>query len=282
MSQAPCRFVRIRTVHGAIAAVTKTWPDLPSPDEAFVAAVEARAAHDGAGAPRLEELRVDDLFVVHHAVRGQARAVAHVTSLVAGLRAALRRTGASEQAIADLCAELPADLLAEREGLPPRILGYSGRGPLGAWIRVVAVRTIVERRRKDRREPRSAGEVGERAAATHDPELDLLRRRYADELTTAFAASFDRLDADERLLLQQHHVDGLSIDRLAVLHGVHRATAARRVAAARDALFEGVRDILRHELRIGDETFDSIVRLVKSEIEINLDRHAESWQLCSG
>lgn len=62
--------------------------------------------------------------------------------------------------------------------------------------------------------------------------------------------------SDHRPLLVQHHKDGLSVDQLAALYGVHRATAARRVAAARDAFSREVRTVLSRNLAVGGETFD--------------------------
>lgn len=119
--------------------------------------------------------------------------------------------------------------------------------------------------------------IGEHAAHGYDPELALLRRRYARELELAFDKSFAALAMEQRLLLQQHHIDGLSIDRLAKLYGIHRATAARRVAAVREALLASVRATLVSQLGIGEETFESIVRLVQSEMDINLEHHAACW-----
>jgi len=252
----------------ALARAAARWPDLPPPDAAFEAALSARILEGEC----LDSLHVDDLFLAHHAGRGHAAAVAAVVELIEPLRAELRRTGADEQLVRDVLSELPADLIAPRADAPPRILGYTGRGPLGGWLRVVAVRTVVERRRRASRRP-TEEIVAEQAAAEYDPELDLLRHRYARELQAGFAEAFAALTPDQRLLLRQHHVDGLSIDRLAALRGVHRATAARHVAAAREALFEGVRAALVKELGIGSETFDSIVRLVRSEVSIHLSRH---------
>ncbi|MCW5807996.1 MAG: transcriptional regulator, partial [Deltaproteobacteria bacterium] len=110
-------------------------------------------------------------------------------------------------------------------------------------------------------------------AAPDDPELALLRRTYAAEFRTAFAAAVSALAPEDRLLLRQHHVDGLGIDRLAALHGCHRATAARRVAAARTAVFETVRRRLLSNLRIGGQTFDSLLRLVQSELDLSIHRY---------
>jgi len=251
-------------IHEALAAASRAHPELPADDD-FAAALVARAG-DGQS---LGELQLGDLLLVHHASRGHPEAVAEVARLLDSLRGPLRRTGASPQLIEDLLGDLPADLLAPRPGAPARILGYTGRGPLRAWLRVVAVRHVVERRR------RAGGEADDDAIARaispdHAPELALLRREYAHQLREAFAAAFAALDPDHGLLLRQHYLDGLGIDRLAVLHGVHRSTAARRLAAARDALEERVRAILIERLQIGEETLHSVIRLARSEVELNL------------
>lgn len=252
----------------ALARAAAAHPELPAPDAAFEQVIASRV---DAGTP-LAELHVADLFLAFHASRGQPLAVAALGRLLEALRAPLRRTGADEQTVSDLLADLPTDLVAPREDVPPRLLGYSGKGPLGAWLRVVAVRTVVERRRSSGR--KDADEiVAERVVGAHDLELELLRRLYAAELQAAFAGAFARLDDGQRLLLRQHHVDGLGIDRIAALHGIHRATAARRAAAAREALLDAVRAILMEKLTIGAPTFDSIVRLVRSEISIHLSRY---------
>lgn len=252
----------------ALLEATSRHPGLPAPDAALSAFVaeKRQAAGDVA-------LDLDGLVVAHAAARGAPAAVAEVQALLAGLRSGLRRTGADEQLIAELLAELPAELVSPRDGAAPRILGYSGKGPLGAWLRVVAARALVERRRKVRPSVPIEEEVGGALARTHDPELELLKRTYKAELERAFRDAFAALPSEERLLLVQHHKDGLSVDKLAALHGVHRATAARRVAAARETFTREVRAVLARELAVGNETFDSIVRLVQSELSLHLSRY---------
>ncbi len=173
-----------------------------------------------------------------------------------------------------MLADLPADLLSPRDGAAPRIDGFSGRGPLGAWLRVVAVRAVVERRRRLGLAPED-DDVADLAAPSLDPELALLRRRYAAEFRAAFTAAIADLAAADRALLRQHHLDGVSLDFLARLHGLHRATVARRLAAIRAALFTAVRDRLLGELRIGGQTFDSILRLVQDELDWTIERYLE-------
>jgi RNA polymerase sigma-70 factor, ECF subfamily len=57
-----------------------------------------------------------------------------------------------------------------------------------------------------------------------------------------------------------------------VLYGVHRATAARWVNAAREELGEAIRAQIAQRLTISVGQVDSIVRLVQSRIDVSLER----------
>lgn len=246
--------------------VSEHWPELPPPDDEFDAFVAERA--DAAEA----QPYLADLFLVHHALRGHPRAVAVVQNHLTQLRPVLRRTGASATLIDELVAELPFELLAPREAAPARLAAYAGRGPLVGWLRVVAVRNLVERKRRGGVQLDDAV-LDHLAASELGPELAMLRVSYRQELAAAVIAAVAALEPRHRLLLRQHYLDGLSIDRLAVLHGIHRATAARRVAAIRDELAGAVRDQLLAKLGVGVATLESIVRLVGSELELGLDQY---------
>ncbi len=52
--------------------------------------------------------------------------------------------------------------------------------------------------------------------------------------------AFDRLDADKRLILAAHYVDGLSVVAIAELFGIPEGTAKWRLHAARAALERGL------------------------------------------
>jgi RNA polymerase sigma-70 factor (ECF subfamily) len=250
------------------AEVSRRWPELPPPDEAFDAFVQQRAG----GALEAVQPYAADLFVVHHALLGEARALAAVQAHLAQLRPVLRRTGAAAGLIEELIAELPFELLAPRAAAPPQLAAYAGRGPLAGWLRVVAVRNLVERKRRGGVQLDDA--VLENLAASElGAELTMLALRSRDEMAAAVKAAVAALDPRHRLLLRQHYLDGLSIDRLAALHGIHRATAARRLASVRDELAAAVRDRLMTRLGVGGNTLDSIVRLVGSELELGLDQY---------
>ena len=74
------------------------------------------------------------------------------------------------------------------------------------------------------------------------------------------------------MLLRFHHLDGLTVDDLARMYNVHRATAARWVAAAREAVFEETRLRLHDRLGVDDSTAVSVVKLVQSQLVNSLRR----------
>jgi RNA polymerase sigma-70 factor (ECF subfamily) len=60
------------------------------------------------------------------------------------------------------------------------------------------------------------------------------------------------------------------MDELAARFGVHRMTILRRMAAARGGIVVATRTQLRARLRLSDSEYASVVRLLRSQIEIDL------------
>lgn len=56
------------------------------------------------------------------------------------------------------------------------------------------------------------------------------------------------------------------------LHGVHRATAARWVDAARETVLAGTQRELIRRLRISRSELASVIRLIQSQLELSLLR----------
>jgi RNA polymerase sigma-70 factor (ECF subfamily) len=148
------------------------------------------------------------------------------------------------------------ELFARDQG--PLFDTYSGRSDLGGWLRAIVVHEGVRRSKKQRREvtPEGLEEL-----PMPDVELSALKGAYGPQFTQALSSAFAALTVEQRNLLRQSFLDGLSIDVLAKLLDVHRATAARRVQAARQALVDGVRAKLKESLKLGDETVDELITL---------------------
>jgi RNA polymerase sigma-70 factor (ECF subfamily) len=156
-------------------------------------------------------------------------------------------------------------------GPAPKIATYSGRGPLRAWLRVVARRIVLEI--VDRDMPIADDwEVAALPVAADDPELAYVKARYRAEYERAFAAALGAVGDRERTILAQYHVDGLTIDQLGALYGVHRVTASRWVLRAQEELRRGVLAQLDTRLGLSATELRSLTRLVRSQLTVALAR----------
>lgn len=258
-----------RDVAGLHARGRAAWPDLDLELATFASFVAPRLATHPA-----ERLDGPALYLVCACLAGDRRALAafdqrYLATLAPGLTR-LERTGVASEDVVQL---LRIRFLLGEAGRPPRIGEYTGASDLRAWLRVAAVRIAISLQRKHRREdPADDEALAALADAAPGPELELMKEIYRAGFTTAFRDAVAALAPRERNLLRHQAIDRLGIDRIAALHGVHRATAARWVARAREALVAGVRRRLQAQLAVAPERLDSILRLIESQLDVSLSR----------
>ena len=150
-----------------------------------------------------------------------------------------------------------------------KLAQYGARGPLSKWLRAVATRTAISLGRgADRAEPEA--DMDERALAAPDPELQYIRARYRQPFRAAFREALEGLSVDHRTVLRMHFVEGLSHEQIARLSHVHQTTATRRIAGARAALVSAIRRRLGERLRMSPRELESLVRAVRSELDVSL------------
>ena len=65
---------------------------------------------------------------------------------------------------------------------------------------------------------------------------------------------------------------GATVDDLGALYQVHRATAARWIGAARERLAEETRRQMIEQLGIQPADYDSILRLIHSQLDVSVTR----------
>ncbi|AKU98214.1 putative DNA-binding regulatory protein [Labilithrix luteola] len=257
-----------------VARARKAWPDIDLRDEAFVEHVTDRVDDAEDVAIALDELHASDLWLALACGLGKKKALAKLDEqLVPLVTEALARMKekVSREDIAQLLRE---KLLVSRNGEAPKILEYSGRGPLLGWIRIAAVRLAISSTRR--------GDVAAMQPVTRevlalvpgaiDPELDHLRARYSHDFKWAFEKALAGITVEERNILRMSLVDGLSIDEIGTIFGVHRATAARMLQRARSEVQEKTREILRGKLRVGTVELQSIMRFVRSHLDLSIQR----------
>jgi RNA polymerase sigma-70 factor (ECF subfamily) len=245
----------------------KTWPDVTLPREVFLPYLAARLDTTRAIPEALAGVHAADLYLACACADGDARALAlFETHYFPEVDIALAR---SRDARDDLKQVLRERLFV---GTPRKIADYSGRGGLRNWLRVAALRTHLNFVARQPREVSADEALLDVACKTGDPELKILKEQFSGELKAAFAEAAAALPARDHNLLRYALVEGLGIDQVSALYGVHRATAARWLIRARRTLIAEVRSRLGARMQPEGGSFDSILALVDSGLELSLHR----------
>ena len=243
-------------------------------------AFAARAAlPEGASAadlPRvLRSLERADLAFALACAAGDREALATLErELIESVPKALARLRPSPQLVDDVRQALREMLLVAERGARPKLLDYQGRGPLAAWVRVVAMRIAYTHLRDGQKDDRAddVAAFETLADAADAPDVAHFKTKYAAEVRGAFEEAVAALEPEVRSVLRAHAVEGLSIDQIGAVYQVHRATAARWVSQARGALLDALRASLRRRLGVESAACDSIVALVQSRIDLSMSR----------
>lgn len=249
------------------------WPQFEVADDDFVAHVSRHLEPEVAAADIVSRLRAEDLYLACACAAAHPEALrAFEAQVLPACGSALARLDPSSDFADEVKQQLRDKLLVGRAGHPPKIADYAGRGPLVTWVRVAAVRTGINARASGQR---AAAMSIDRAqalapAVAADPDLDYIRRRYAAEFEGALTDACRGLSSRDRTVLRLKFVDGLNIDQIGGVYGVHRATVARWISSARDQLFSGVREGLAAKLHLSQAEFDSLLRAVQSQLDISL------------
>ncbi len=242
----------------AVAAGRRRWPGIELDVEDLCADLQRR----------LGDLRVDrerwvaDLYLAAACSRGNPRAIAafeaaYFAEIERVLPAAYVRGRQAE-----LEQLVRVKLFVGRSSGTAKIAQYRGIGSLRRWFRLVVRRTYLDARVE---RPASAEPVVAPPLDTPpgDVESAYFRYVYHREFAEAFAGAVHTLSRPERRLLYDHYVEGRTLDELASRAGIHRVTAARRIARARSSLRSSIVRCLRKQLSI--ESVDSIVRLLERQ-----------------
>jgi RNA polymerase sigma-70 factor (ECF subfamily) len=177
----------------------------------------------------LDELRAGDLYLACGCVLGDPVALARFDRLhLRSVKSHVWAIDTSKAELDELRQVLRARLLVRRAGAPPRLAEYSGKGSLAGWVSVAARRMALSRIRTMARERACADAImAECAAPGADTDLAWTSTRHAGQLQSAIHAALGALEAQQRRLLRLHVIDGLSLSRIAVSHGVSQSTVSR-------------------------------------------------------
>ena len=251
------------------------WPDLHIDGTTIARDLGARAPGAGSLTAWLRDAHVEDLALAAACARNDPGALAllehaHGTAL----KAALSRVAGGTD-VGELLQRLRERVLVGTNAEPPRIASYSGHGPLGGWLQVVAVRLALgERRRREaaREVPADADLLSRLPRVVELPEAAYLRSRHQKELEQALRESFAALDPQERNVLRLHYVDGVGVEKLGRMLGIHASNASRRITRIRTELLAEIRRRLASTLQVSEPELDSLLRVVRSGLSLSISR----------
>ncbi len=223
-------------------------------------------------------VHLDDLYVAFAALCGSGAAAAIVGREVQRVELALGNVRVAPHVFEDARQALLERLLVPAQGgaEPPRIAKYDGRGPLGAWLRVTLARDALHLNKSENaRQPSDAEELLALPGGD-DPELLLVKNEYRAKYKEAFEAAVAALESRERALLRQHLVLTMTVDEIGTVYGVHRATAARWVASAKETLMKRLLDELRERFGVTKLELERARDLIESRLDLSVHRLFQS------
>ncbi|HEY6881440.1 MAG TPA: sigma-70 family RNA polymerase sigma factor [Polyangiales bacterium] len=244
----------------------ESWPELAISDQDLVCHL---AAHSEQQLPPREH--AGDLLLALACVRGLPEALAafeRTFSDVIGRVLAKRRAEALGDDVAQTVRER---LLFGHAGAPPQIAGYRGPGPLRSWVAIATSTQLAMARRsvsRRREEP-----AGEEELVAQDPELRYLQQRYKSEVEQAIVHALRTLADRERVILRLQLGERLTLEQLAKMYAVDRATIARWLQKARQTLLSAIRSELRARTGAAEGTCEELLKLVHSQLDVSVLRH---------
>jgi RNA polymerase sigma-70 factor, ECF subfamily len=254
-----------------VASGRAAHPAVALDEGRFLAHLAARLPTDRPLDEALAAVRADDLYLAAACAQGLPAALAAFDrACLTPLAGALGRLAPSGIDADDLAQLVRTRLLAADAKGHRRVADYAGVGSLRRWVRTAAVRLALNAGRGVQEVATDDRELADRLHDDRDGELSFLKARYRPAFAAALRESLAALAPSDQNLLRQRYIDGLSLEELGALAGVHRATALRRLDRARQALLSDLRTRLRARLRLESQELESLLRLVASRIEVTL------------
>jgi RNA polymerase sigma-70 factor (ECF subfamily) len=264
-----------RLLQHTLETAGRPWPDLSVPADVFVRYLAQRLPPVRAGVPLaqvLERMHVADLYVACACMHKVPEAIPTLERhYLAELPAHLKQPAS----VADeVCQSVRIQLLVGTPQAGPRLATYMGHGSLRNWLRVMAVHLIPHKPAPIQGSPEeNILQVLEALPAPGpDAELDLARSRFQRDFRKALRDAFATLAPEQRRLLRFYYVDRVTTTELGRLFGMNQSTASRRLALARETVYEETRHLLQERLQLSSQEFDSLLIAVRSRLDVSISQ----------
>jgi RNA polymerase sigma-70 factor (ECF subfamily) len=243
-------------------------PEIDVADVAFAAHLAACGAAIDPGT------QAEDLYLVCAGLGGAAAAIAKLRRIHRPVLASyLRRIDGSPAFVDEVEQQVWHALLIGGDNARPKLLSYAGQGQLAGWIGIAAQRLALTIRRHEGAQERAHdGAAAEARLVTDDPEMSFIKASLRVKFREAMTRAMGVLEDRERMIYRLHLIDGLSLEAIAKIYGVSHSTVSRWLAKARETVIAEARRVLREEMDLSPEEFDSVAGFVVSRLDLSVSR----------
>lgn len=267
-------------VTGMVEEAKAEWAALDHDPQTFLEDLARKVPEDASLEDFLRSLRVADLFLASACAHGVPGAIAAFETAYFGeVDAALIDAKVPHHLIEEIKQILRERFFVTQQERQAAVAAFNGRGSLRAWVRISAMREVFRHGGAQKRWVQlEEDKLSEMAAPEDDPELGFLKSRYRVEFRKAFDETFAALSPRQRNLLRHSYLDQMNIDQIGHVYQVHRATAARWLAQARDDLLQGTKEALRARLEIDHEEYENLIQLIVSNLDVSIRSLLKSFK----
>lgn len=253
-----------------LSQIEAAWPDVRVDAAQFAAALQAAWLKTDRSVP-MGKLAVADLYLAFACLQNDPVALKALDRLLQDVTPALRRQ-ADAHVVEETLQRTRERLLLPLGGNAPKLSLYAGRGSLSAFLRIVAINVLRNLISSDRhlQGQRESDDKLPAVNASTDVERRVGGMDQQVKFREAFREAVRALPLRDRTMLRLNVLDGLSIDDLAPLYKVSRATAARWLASARARLVALTKDELQATLRLDGLEAERLLESIKSGFELSL------------
>lgn len=260
-----------------VARATNLVSELEIPEDALSRALSANAFAREAllaeGDATLSDDAVAELVIfVGLALKLRRAPALFDARYVAKLDATLAHMRLPRELLEDVKQQVREKFLVPQPDGALRLGEYVGEGRLPGLIRVTATRTALDMLKRKHNQASPIEDLLELPTPGRDPALAALARQSRDHFRDAFEAAIQTLDQRERNILRLHGLGGVTLEQLASMYGVHRATVVRWLADARQSILSHTRKTLQTTLHIKVHELDSLINLLESGFDLSVER----------
>lgn len=202
--------------------------------------------------------------------REQYRSIIHGAAL---------KTSTSVSDAAELSDTLLTDLfLPQESGIgESKIAQYHGLGSLEGWIKVVVHRMAIDQIRLHRRDvPIEELEAELPSSSAHSQADETVKERDTHRaqnmVSQCLTAALERLDAEERLVLNLYYLNSVNLKGIGRFLKSHESTASRLLERLKTRLHKSVTKQLQEQFKVRKSEVPHLIELAQGHLEIDLKK----------